>query len=193
MREVNRCTHSPPSGVLPIPASALAPCPEQNDFLTRLDDKLRRRNRRLIDQLLAWGGLLDTAGWSVALGWGGDDFWLSGNARRDLMDLGGNPDNWPSLVSTLEKSVAKSLHRKSDGVLIWSRQQGKPEQPRPAAGLTPRESEIMSWLRQGKTGSEIAIILDRAPRTVDKHLANLYRKMGVRNRASVILAQQPLA
>ena len=53
--------------------------------------------------------------------------------------------------------------------------------------LSRRESEVLSWLREGKNGPEIAIILGCAIRTVEKHLANLYQKLGVRNRAAVIL------
>jgi DNA-binding CsgD family transcriptional regulator len=56
------------------------------------------------------------------------------------------------------------------------------------ARLTRRESEVSHWLRQGKTGPEISLILGCAVRTVEKHVANLYRKLGVHDRASLILA-----
>lgn len=53
--------------------------------------------------------------------------------------------------------------------------------------LTGRECEVLKWLQQGKTSPEIAIILGCAARTVEKHVQNLYRKLGIKNRTSIIL------
>ena len=49
-------------------------------------------------------------------------------------------------------------------------------------GLTVRESEVLSWLSKGKTNRDIAQILGLSPRTVDKHLEQIYAKLGVENR-----------
>lgn len=49
-------------------------------------------------------------------------------------------------------------------------------------GLTARESEILSWVVQGKTNSEIGTILCISPRTVQKHLERVYNRLGVENR-----------
>lgn len=51
-------------------------------------------------------------------------------------------------------------------------------------GLTGRESEVLSWLSRGKTNRDIAQILGLSPRTVDKHLEQIYEKLGVENRTS---------
>lgn len=51
-------------------------------------------------------------------------------------------------------------------------------------GLTARESEVYVWLTRGKTNREIAQILEMSPRTVNKHLEPLFRKLGVDNRTS---------
>lgn len=51
-------------------------------------------------------------------------------------------------------------------------------------GLTTRESDVYLWLTKGKTNREIAQILDMSPRTVNKHLEPLFRKLGVDNRTS---------
>lgn len=58
-------------------------------------------------------------------------------------------------------------------------------------GLTSREGEVLSWLSKGKTNRDIAQILGLSPRTVDKHLEQVYAKLGVENRtaASVIAAR----
>src|SRR5450432_83099 len=49
-------------------------------------------------------------------------------------------------------------------------------------GLTTREGEVLSWLSKGKTNRDIAQILGLSPRTVDKHLEQIYSKLGVENR-----------
>jgi LuxR family transcriptional regulator, maltose regulon positive regulatory protein len=50
-------------------------------------------------------------------------------------------------------------------------------------GLTIRETEILSLLTQGHTNLEIAARLVVSVHTVERHLQNAYRKIGVRNRA----------
>ncbi len=158
---------------------------EQEDFLARLDERLRYRNERLTRKLLAWGEMLDIAGWCVALDWPGGGVWLSMNAELDVQQRRGRvPDCWEDLVGGIP---AGSLHHLNEGVLIWSGRANDCAATVPELSLTRREAEVMSWLREGKTTPEIAIILGCAVRTVEKHLANLYRKLGVKNRAAVIL------
>ncbi|MGJ4939920.1 response regulator [Bradyrhizobium sp. HKCCYLS1011] len=53
-----------------------------------------------------------------------------------------------------------------------------------AFGLTTREGEVLSWLSKGKTNRDIAQILGLSPRTVDKHLEQIYAKLGVENRTA---------
>jgi len=49
-------------------------------------------------------------------------------------------------------------------------------------GLTPRQSEVLYWVAQGKTNAETAIILGASPRTIDKHVEQLLERLGVENR-----------
>jgi DNA-binding CsgD family transcriptional regulator len=49
-------------------------------------------------------------------------------------------------------------------------------------GITRREAEVLYWITEGKTNSEIAVILEASPETVKKHTANLYAKLGVPTR-----------
>jgi DNA-binding NarL/FixJ family response regulator len=53
-------------------------------------------------------------------------------------------------------------------------------------GLTRREGEVLSWLSKGKTNRDIAQILGLSPRTVDKHLEQIYAKLGVENRTAAV-------
>ncbi len=50
--------------------------------------------------------------------------------------------------------------------------------------ITTRESEVFLWLAKGKTNREIAMILEMSPRTVNKHLEQLFKKLGVDNRTT---------
>lgn len=67
----------------------------------------------------------------------------------------------------------------------------QPAVPRNAAGaaeraLTARESEIMHWLREGKSNYEIACILGLSALTVKNHLQRIYRTLGVSNRTQAV-------
>ena len=50
--------------------------------------------------------------------------------------------------------------------------------------LTSRESEVLRWLSCGKSNREIGEILNISPRTVNKHLEQIFVKLGVENRAA---------
>ncbi|HTI03151.1 MAG TPA: response regulator transcription factor [Acidisoma sp.] len=51
-------------------------------------------------------------------------------------------------------------------------------------GLTAREAEVLLWIGHGKGTKDIAEILGMSPRTVQKHLEQIYAKLGVENRAA---------
>ncbi len=70
------------------------------------------------------------------------------------------------VTSTAEASPAKQLSRRF--------------------GLTPREGEVLAWLASGKSNRDIAAILSLSPRTVPKHLEQIYTKLGVDNRTSAV-------
>jgi DNA-binding response OmpR family regulator/DNA-binding CsgD family transcriptional regulator len=53
-----------------------------------------------------------------------------------------------------------------------------------ALQLTSRESEVLLWISRGKANREIGEILTISPRTVNKHLEQIFVKLGVENRAS---------
>jgi DNA-binding NarL/FixJ family response regulator len=54
-------------------------------------------------------------------------------------------------------------------------------------GLTPRETEILSLVATGHTNREIADALVLSVRTVERHITNLYTKIGARNRADATM------
>lgn len=55
---------------------------------------------------------------------------------------------------------------------------------RSALALTARESEVLVWIAAGKSNRDISEILNISPRTVNKHLEQVFTKLGVENRAA---------
>ena len=51
-------------------------------------------------------------------------------------------------------------------------------------GLTPRVAEALLWLAQGKTNSEIEIILGNSESTVKKHVLEIFAKLGIETRTA---------
>lgn len=49
--------------------------------------------------------------------------------------------------------------------------------------LTFREQKILELVSAGQSAKEIAIEIDIAPRTVERHIENIRLKLGARNRA----------
>ncbi|MEX0751189.1 MAG: helix-turn-helix transcriptional regulator, partial [Dehalococcoidia bacterium] len=53
------------------------------------------------------------------------------------------------------------------------------------AGLTAREMEVLRLIVVGKSSREIATALILSPRTVERHVANIYRKTDTHGRAQL--------
>ncbi|WP_219324348.1 DNA-binding response regulator [Methylovirgula sp. HY1] len=51
-------------------------------------------------------------------------------------------------------------------------------------GVTGREAEVLVWIAAGKSNRDIGDILGISPRTVNKHLEQIFEKLGVENRAT---------
>ena len=61
-------------------------------------------------------------------------------------------------------------------------------------GLTPRETEVLSWIAQGKTNHEIGVILSASTGTICKHVEHILCKLDVKNRtAAAVIALGVLA
>ncbi|MGL9618822.1 response regulator [Bradyrhizobium sp. U531] len=137
--------------------------------------------------------------------------WATPQAQKLLSDhQGAQADDFalsPALLQWLEQARAKGS-AKSQGaslpdnpqlklyymgetapnefLLRLSRESGTTLPPEFSSelGLTTREGEVLAWLSKGKTNRDIAQILGLSPRTVDKHLEQIYAKLGVENRTA---------
>lgn len=79
----------------------------------------------------------------------------------------------PHLLLTLARVLANEARAHSQG-------------KRPAGLVTPREVEVLTWVRDGKTNDEIAAILGLSMLTVKNHLRNAMKKLVVRTRGQAV-------
>ena len=52
--------------------------------------------------------------------------------------------------------------------------------------LTPRQRTILEHVAHGETDAEIATAIGIAPATVNKHLEQIYRRLGVHTRTAAV-------
>ena len=155
---------------------------------------------------------LDVSGrFLFAVGRQGNLLWATPQAQKLLSDHHGAQDDDfvlpPSLLQWLELAKAKGSSKSqavslpdnpqlrlyymgetapNEFLLRLSRESGTalPPEFTSELGLTTREGEVLAWLSKGKTNRDIAQILGLSPRTVDKHLEQIYAKLGVENRTA---------
>lgn len=105
--------------------------------------------------------------------------WLSHKPSRD-MTLGVDaPRRGLKLIMLGETGVGEFLLRVVD--------QNSPNDAsvlEDTLDLTGRQAEVLYWIAKGKTNGEIGLILGTSPRTVNKHLEKIYKKLGVENRTA---------
>ena len=140
--------------------------------------------------------------------------WRSPQAMRWLQQaLGAEPDpmalrQWlqqavrsgETVASLPDGSQLQASHLGPGGpgeTMLLLRQQAAARDPTQqrrlsSAALTPRETEVLSWLAKGKTNRDIGDILGMSPRTVNKHLEHIFEKLGVETRPAAAIASSLL-
>lgn len=68
--------------------------------------------------------------------------------------------------------------------LVTKKTLGSEQDLQTSLNVTKRESQVLYWVSFGKTNWEIAQILDISPRTINKHLEQIFKKLGVDNRTA---------
>src|SRR3954465_8781205 len=58
------------------------------------------------------------------------------------------------------------------------------QSPLSSLGLTARETEVLTWIAQGKTNYEIGVILSACTGTICKHVEHILCKLEVKNRTA---------
>jgi DNA-binding CsgD family transcriptional regulator len=52
--------------------------------------------------------------------------------------------------------------------------------------LTPKELEVLKWLKEGKSSWEVSMILNRSERVVEFHINNILKKLNAMNRTHAV-------
>jgi DNA-binding CsgD family transcriptional regulator len=93
----------------------------------------------------------------------------------------GDPHRW--LAEAAARFSRRNLARLADRcheLLTASR-----PNPWAAAGITPREADVLRLIADGLANKQIAARLHLSPRTVEKHVESLLRKTGARSRTEL--------
>jgi len=96
------------------------------------------------------------------------------------LELGGATINLVRLGPTRSGALLFELRRSSDGMEVQMLQE--------AFSLTPREADVLLWTAHGKSNKDMSEILNISARTVNKHLEQVFIKVGVENRAAAAAA-----
>jgi DNA-binding NarL/FixJ family response regulator len=102
----------------------------------------------------------------------------SGISGSSFVLIEGNSNSW-----ALQHPEA--VLRAIDDFVGWNRGDGRPPEGT-APRLSRRELEVTRLLVEGKSAREIGAELVLAVRTVERHISNVYRKLGARNRAQAV-------
>jgi DNA-binding NarL/FixJ family response regulator len=123
--------------------------------------------------------------------------------KGELLPLSGIPEREQTILQLFEegrdlREIAAALHTSVKNAESFRRQMILDHilphllsaQIDTVAGLdvslTPRECEIMIWVKDGKSTSEIASILNISQDTVKFHMKNVFHKLGATSRSQAI-------
>ena len=101
---------------------------------------------------------------------GADDYLTKPVAKTDLLN---------AIVSRLARAAQQSTPE--------FRPDFSSAEPLYKLGLTPRVAEVLLWVAQGKTNSDIASILGISESTVKKHMIEIMQALGVETRTAASL------
>ncbi|MER2491623.1 response regulator [Catenovulum sediminis] len=98
-------------------------------------------------------------------------------------------ENRANLELSADESALQVIYeRKQDELhllrLAKAKTQRTPKHLQDALPITKREAEVLYWLSHAKTNWEISQILEMSPRTVNKHLEQIFKKLAVDNRTA---------
>ena len=77
--------------------------------------------------------------------------------------------------------------KKAEAIMLSLEGKNPPKAARLPAELTPREAEVLGHLAAGKSDKEIGAELHISTRTVNRHVRNIFQKIGVGNRTEAAL------
>lgn len=117
-----------------------------------------------------------------------DDIRLGMNSGAD--DYLGKPVVRDDLLAAVQTRLARAeaLKKRLAESGAFKPDFNRPDLLQKAWELTPRESEVLIWVAQGKSNADVAEILGMSEKTAKHHLGSCFRKMGVESRNAAALA-----
>jgi DNA-binding NarL/FixJ family response regulator len=142
---------------------------------TGMQDIAELRSRCPSARLLALTAHNSAESIRAAFAAGADGYMLKDATRVELMSavravLAGQRHLCP-------RSMAHVVHGYLD--------ESKAPPPAAAIGISAREREVLAMIANGQSNKDMAMALDLSVKTIEKHRANLMRKLGFRNLADV--------
>ncbi|MGI9598717.1 MAG: helix-turn-helix transcriptional regulator, partial [Acidimicrobiales bacterium] len=92
------------------------------------------------------------------------------------------------IASVLQTADHLGLKRLENEARAAQQQLGLPAGPVSVPGLTDRESALLAAVAEGSSNRELADRFCVSIKTVERHLSNVYTKLGVRRRADAVAA-----
>ena len=140
----------------------------------------------MVANLAAWAEVLGALGWKVAMAMPNRPPLLNEGAEKWVAEMALS-GSWEQISGRLETVPPARELKRTSRLRIWADDdEAWQADPVPTVPLTKREAEVLGWLREGKTGPEISIILGCGLRTVESHVAKIYRKFGIRSRTELM-------
>jgi NarL family two-component system response regulator LiaR len=96
------------------------------------------------------------------------------------------------LKTASTKELIDAVHAVADGVLVLDRQvskrlvQRQRREPETVGALTPRETDVLGLLAQGRSNKQIAAELELGIRTIEGYVSNILSKLGVNSRTEAV-------
>lgn len=179
------------------------------DYITKpvvIEELLARIRVHLANAQLSMSAraALDVAGRALlAVDGRGKVIWKTPQAARLLVETGGEPGlelgaalralvldpREPAPVATPDGRLLQLAHVGRSGdehfVRLSESVEGREQDLlREGLKLTARESDVLLWISRGKSNRDVSEILNISARTVNKHLEQVFTKLGVENRAA---------
>ncbi|WP_284618633.1 helix-turn-helix domain-containing protein [Aquabacterium humicola] len=111
--------------------------------------------------------------------------WLAlGDADGALLEIDGAHDTFERLGALPDLQALHALRQRAQAQVPAPHAARSAQATDPTAALTERERQVLRLVATGLTTKAIARQLGLSPKTVDRHLGNLFAKLGVASRAA---------
>lgn len=104
-------------------------------------------------------------------------------SRRDVMSISQRHSDTanPQRLAILQAICSQAWYRFLDLGSEW------PDIVGTGVVLTPKELEVLKWIKDGKSNIDIAEILKVSVRTIEFHIENMLNKLGAPNRIAMVV------